>query len=93
VSLPPPELCTFRIDHSKSRVFSTENGFFKDAELVDEGYKYAEAQVRRAALQSGILAETQRNAEQILLPMLRTLTGRRVVLGQQLVAPGPVRRQ
>jgi hypothetical protein len=93
VSLPPPELCTFRIDHSKSRVFSTENGFFQDAELVDEGYKYAEAQVRRAALQSGILAETQRNAEQILLPMLRTLTGRRVVLGQQLVAPEPVRRQ
>ena len=45
------------------------------------------AQVRNAALQSGILAETQRNAEQILVPMLRTLTGRRVVLGQQLTMP------
>ena len=87
VALPAPELCTFQIDHSKSRVFSTENGFFQDAELVDEGYKYAEAQVRNAALQSGILAETQRNAEQILGPMLRGLTGRRVVLGQQLVLP------
>jgi hypothetical protein len=87
VALPAPELCTFQIDHSKSRVFSTENGFFQDAALVDEGYKYAEAQVRNAALQSGILAETQRNAEQILGPMLRSLTGRRVVLGQQLVLP------
>jgi hypothetical protein len=87
VSLPPPELCTFQINHNQSRVFSTENGLFQDAELVDEGYKYAEAQVRNAALQSGILAETQRNAEQILLPMLRTLTGRRVILGQQLRLP------
>ncbi|HEX8656410.1 MAG TPA: DUF4230 domain-containing protein [Hymenobacter sp.] len=87
VSLPLPELCSFQINHNQSRVFSTENGLFQDAELVDEGYKYAEAQVRNAALQSGILAETQRNAEQILLPMLRTLTGRRVVLGQQLRLP------
>ncbi|MBD2770439.1 DUF4230 domain-containing protein [Hymenobacter sp. BT664] len=87
VALPAPELCSFQINHNQSRVFSTENGFFQDAELVDEGYKYAEAQVRNAALQAGILAETQRNAEQLLLPMLRTLTGRRVVLGQQLRLP------
>jgi hypothetical protein len=87
VSLPAPELCSFQINHNQSRVFSTENGLFQDAALVDEGYKYAEAQVRNAALQSGILAATQRNAEQILVPMLRTLTGRRVILGQQLVMP------
>lgn len=93
VSLPAPELCTFQVNHSQSRVYSTENGLFQDAELIDEGYKYAEAQVRNAALQSGILAETQRNAEQILVPMLRTLTGRRVILGQQLRLPqaGPQR--
>ncbi|HEX8503914.1 MAG TPA: DUF4230 domain-containing protein [Hymenobacter sp.] len=87
VALPAPELCSFQINHNQSRVFSTENGFFQDAQLVDEGYKYAEAQVRNAALQSGILAETQRNAEQILVPMLRTLTGRRVILGQQMRLP------
>ncbi len=87
VSLPAPELCSFQVNHNQSRVFSTENGFFQDAELVDEGYKYAEAQVRNAALQSGILAATQRNAEQILVPMLRTLTGRRVILGQQMQLP------
>ncbi|WP_426058461.1 DUF4230 domain-containing protein [Hymenobacter sp. B1770] len=87
VALPPPELCSFQINHNQSRVFSTENGLFQDAELVDEGYKYAEAQVRNAALQSGILPATQRNAEQILLPMLRTLTGRRVILGQQMTLP------
>lgn len=87
VFLPAPELCSFQIRHDQSRVFSTENGFFQDANLVDEGYRYAEAQVRRAALQSGILEQTQRNAEQVLVPMLRVLTGRRVVLGQQLKMP------
>jgi hypothetical protein len=92
VFLPQPQLCTFQIDHSQSRIFSTENGYLQDAGLVDEGYRYAEAQVRRAALQSGILAQTQRNAEQILVPMLRTLTGRRVVLGQRLELPPPARK-
>ena len=85
--LPEPELCSFQVNHDQSRVFSTENGFFQDAKLVDEGYRYAEAQVRRAALQSGILAQTRRNAEQILVPMLRTMTGRRVILGEPLVVP------
>lgn len=87
IALPAPELCTWRIDHSASKVYSVENGFFQDAELVDAGYKYAEQNVRRAALQSGILAQTQQNAEQILLPMLETLTGRRVVLVPQMAAP------
>ncbi|MFD1873496.1 DUF4230 domain-containing protein [Hymenobacter bucti] len=92
VLLPAPELCSFQVNHDQSRVFSTENGFFQDAALVDEAYRYAEAQVRRSALQSGILAETQRNAEQILVPMLRTLTGRRVIIGQRLVVPTPARK-
>lgn len=87
VFLPAPELCSFQVNHNQSRVFSVENGFFSDAELVDAGYKYAEKQVRNAALQSGILAETQRNAQQILVPMLHTLTGRRVVLGQRMEMP------
>ncbi|AYA38244.1 DUF4230 domain-containing protein [Hymenobacter oligotrophus] len=87
VALPAPELCTWRIDHSQSRVYDTENALLQDAALVDEGYKYAEQNVRRAALQSGILAQTQQNAEQILRPMLETLTGRRVVLTQQTAPP------
>jgi len=92
IILPDPELCAFQVDHSQSRVFSTENSFFQDASLVDDAYRYAEAQVRRSALQSGILAETQRNAQQLLVPMLHTLTGRRVIIGQRLVAPQPARK-
>jgi hypothetical protein len=93
VALPAAELCTWQVDHSQSRVYSVQNGFFQDAELVDAGYKYAEANVRTAALQSGILAQTEQNADKILRPMLETMTGRRVVLTQQMAAPQlPARR-
>ncbi|NML67444.1 DUF4230 domain-containing protein [Hymenobacter sp. RP-2-7] len=92
VVLPAPELCSFQVDHKQSRVFSTENTFFQDAQVVDEAYRYAEAQVRRSALQSGILAETQRNAQLILAPMLRTLTGRRVIVGPALQVPAEGRK-
>ncbi|SDY76671.1 DUF4230 domain-containing protein [Hymenobacter psychrophilus] len=87
VALPAPELCVWQIDHSKSKVYSIENGFFQDAELVDAGYKYAEQNVRRAALNSGILAQTEQNAQQILRPMLETMTGRRVILSRQMQNP------
>ena len=87
LALPEPELCIWQVDHSKSKVYSVENGFFQDAELVDAGYKYAEANVRTAALQSGILAQTTLNAEQILRPMLETMTGRRVILTHQMQNP------
>lgn len=93
LALPAPELCTWQVDHSKSRVYSVENGFFQDAELVDAGYKYAEANVRTAALQSGILAQTEQNAEQILRPMLETMTGRRVILTRRLELPQLPKRQ
>jgi hypothetical protein len=92
VVLPAPELCSFQVDHNQSRVFSTENTFFQDAQVVDEAYRYAEAQVRRSALQAGILAETQRSAQQILVPMLRTLTGRRVIVGPALQVPAEGRK-
>ena len=89
VVLPAPELCGFQVNHDQSRVFSTSGTFFQDAQLVDEAYRYAEAQVRRSALQSGILTQTQRNAQQILVPMLHTLTGRRVIIGPALQMPAP----
>ena len=93
VALPAPELCTWRVDHSQSKVYSTENSFFQDAELIDEGYRYAERNVRQTALQSGILPQTTLNAEKILRPMLETMTGRRVVLTQQLIVPRPPARR
>ncbi|OKL41124.1 DUF4230 domain-containing protein [Pontibacter flavimaris] len=83
VALPEPELCYYKIDHNKTKVFSKENTYFQDADLVQESYRYAEANVRDAALRSGILNQTKVNAEKILKPMLEEITGRRVVLVPQ----------
>ncbi|MBC3540781.1 DUF4230 domain-containing protein [Rufibacter sediminis] len=91
VSLPAPEICYYRIDHTQSKVFSKENTYFRDADLVDEGYKYAEENVKQAALNSGILQQTSVNAEKILKPMLENMTGRKVYLmPRQIIAPPPV---
>ena len=83
IGVPEPEICYYKVDHSKSKVFSKENTYFQDAALVEESYKYAEQNVKKAALNSGILRQTQENAEKILKPMLEEITGRRVVLVQQ----------
>ena len=83
VAMPEPEICYYKIDHSKSKVFSKENTYFQDADLVQESYRYAEANVKEAALNSGILNQTKVNAEKVLKPMLEEITGRRVVLVPQ----------
>ncbi|WP_018479979.1 DUF4230 domain-containing protein [Pontibacter roseus] len=83
ISLPEPEVCYYKIDHSKSKVFSKENTYFQDADLVQESYRYAEANVKEAAINSGILRQTTVNAEKVLKPMLEEITGRKVVLVPQ----------
>ncbi len=90
INLPEPEICYFRVDHSKSRVLHMENTYFQDAELVDEGYKFAEKNVRTAALNSGILDQTAENADKVLKPMLEGLTGKKVVLVPKRSTKGPV---
>jgi hypothetical protein len=89
IRLPEPEICYFRIDHSKSKVLHMENTYFQDAELVDEGYKFAEKNVRTAALNSGILEQTAANADKVLKPMLEGLTGRKIILVRKRPTQGP----
>jgi hypothetical protein len=90
IRLPEPEICYFRIDHSKSKVLHMENTYFQDAELVDEGYKFAEKNVRTAALNSGILDQTAHNADKVLKPMLEGLTGKKIILVRKRPTKGPV---
>ncbi|SKB58667.1 DUF4230 domain-containing protein [Dyadobacter psychrophilus] len=80
VNLPEPELCVFKIDHSKSRVYNTEYAFNEEAKLVQEAYKQAEKQIQRSALDMGILEQTQINAGKILTPVLEKASGKKVVL-------------
>jgi len=78
VQLPAPELCTWKINHDRSRVYDTNYTFLNEAQLVSDAYRQAERQVRASAMQSGILDQTRRNAITLLQPMLAQLTGRPV---------------
>ena len=78
VELPAPELCTWKINHERSRVYDTHYTFLNEAQLVSEAYRQAERQVRVSAMQSGIMSQTRRNAVTLLQPMLTQLTGKPV---------------
>jgi hypothetical protein len=80
IRLPEPEICYFKVDHEKSKVFALENTYFQDATLVDDAYKFAEKNVRQSAISAGILEQTAQNANKILKPMLEGMTGKTVVL-------------
>ncbi|WP_353721832.1 DUF4230 domain-containing protein [Dyadobacter sp. 676] len=80
IDMPEPELCVFKIDHSKSKVYNTEYAFTDEAKLVQEAYKQAEKQIQKSALDMGILDQTKENAKKILTPMLEKASGKKVVL-------------
>ena len=86
VHLPEPELCSYKIDHSKSKVYNTEYAFTEEAKLVQEAYLHAEKQIQKSALEMGILDQTKRNAEQILKPVLEKISGKKILLRYRLKA-------
>ena len=46
IHLPEPELCSFKIDHSRSKVYNTEYAIFDEANLVDDAFRRAETRFR-----------------------------------------------
>ncbi len=81
VHLPAPELCYYKIDHQKSKVYDSESlPFMQDENLVGEAFAKAEKQIEKAALESGILVQTQAMAKTMLQPLLENLTKKTVIL-------------
>lgn len=80
VRLPKPELCGWKINHNRSRVYDTRFSFLTDAQLVSDAYRQAERQIRQSALNGGILKQTRQNADRMLRPLLSRISGRRVGL-------------
>ncbi|OIN57089.1 DUF4230 domain-containing protein [Arsenicibacter rosenii] len=83
VRLPQPELCSWKIDHQRSRVYDTEYGFMDESALVNNAFKLAEKQIQQSALNSGILEQTKQNADRILRPVLEKVSGKKVILTYQ----------
>jgi len=86
VHLPDPELCSYRIDHSKSKIYDTEYAFMNEQSLMNEAYTRAEAKIKQSALEMGILEQTKKNAELVLKPLLENLSGKKVVLQYRMRA-------
>jgi hypothetical protein len=80
VHLPDPEICSYKIDHSKSKVYSTEYAFLDEAKLVDNAFQKAESQIVQNAKEMGILEQTKKSAEQILKPFIENVSKKKVVL-------------
>ncbi|GGD43489.1 hypothetical protein GCM10011514_04320 [Emticicia aquatilis] len=86
VHLPDPELCSYRIDHSKSKIYDTEYAFMNEQSLMNEAYTRAEAKIKQSALDMGILEQTKKNAELVLKPLLENISGKKVVLQYRMKA-------
>ena len=84
VHLPDPELCSFKIDHSKSKIYDTEFAFMNEQPLLNEAYARAETKIQESALQMGILEQTKKNANLVLKPLLENISGKKVVLRYRL---------
>jgi hypothetical protein len=89
VTLPEPEVCQHRIDHSKSKIYNTEYAFMNESLLIDEAYKKAEVQILSSALSSDILTQTQKNGELLLRPLIENLSKKKVVFKYELSAHLP----
>jgi len=82
VNLPQPEICYYKVNLQNSKFYDlkTSKDQKKAGEFVDEVYAKAEAQIREAAIQSGILAEAKTMSNSVLKPFLENITGVPVVL-------------
>ena len=80
ILLPKPELCTWKINHDRSRVYDTHFSLLNESQLVSDAYKKAEQQIKESALNSGILQQTSQNADQMLRPLLERISGRKIKL-------------
>ncbi len=82
VSLPKPEVCYYKIDHQKSKIYNAQTYFMLDneIELTQMVYKRAENYFKGDSLNQIVFTETEKNAYLILKPLLQSITKKDVIL-------------
>lgn len=81
IILPDPEICNWKIDHSKSKVYNVKYGLWETQKLVDEAYQEAEQKLYKEAQNMGIYKTSRENAKIILTPILKGLGFRKINVG------------
>lgn len=87
VYLPQPEMCYFKIDLEKSRLYDLQINYLaadQRTKFIQELYQVAEQDIRKAALATGIMAQTIENAELVLKPLFESISGKTVFLKTKL---------
>lgn len=80
VHLPEPELCVFKIDHNRSRIYNTEYTFLDEGRLIEQAYRQAEVKLKESAIEMGILDQAKANASKVLTPILEKSSGKAVAI-------------
>ena len=75
VNLPPAEIFSATLDNSKSYIYDRSTGLLQkgDLNLETQARTAAEEEIRKAALEDGIMEQAQVNAENYLSRLLRQL--------------------
>ncbi len=85
IRLPAPEICYYKLDLNKTRIYSLQTSPMKeDGPFIEKAYKVAEDEIRKAALESGILDQTKSNAETMLKPLFEKVSGKTVIFSYAL---------
>lgn len=85
LKLPEPELCYYKLNLDKTRIYSVQTGVFTDRDkFIERAYRKAEQNIKEAALESGIMEQTRHNAHLLLKPMLEEMTGKTVIIQETL---------
>lgn len=80
INMPNPELCYFKLDMAKTRIYSLQtNPLLDKKEFIKKAYELAESEIKDAALNTGILDQTRKNADLILKPLFEKISGKVVI--------------
>ena len=74
ITLPEPNVCHFKIDHYKSKIYDSEYAFLNEDLLFEEAYKSAKKKLLGAAIDSGLLKSTKENAAKVLIPLFESIS-------------------
>ncbi|WP_165043154.1 DUF4230 domain-containing protein [Dysgonomonas sp. ZJ709] len=73
ITLPAPEICHSKIDHSKSHIYDIEYGLWESEKITDEAYRYAEKELYAQALKMDFAPKSRENTIQLLHPILQSM--------------------
>ncbi len=85
INLPSPELCYYKLNINDTKLYSVETGLFANRDqFISRAYKQAEKNIRKAALDSDILKQSEYQAQVILRPLLEEVSGKTIIFTERI---------